>query len=95
MASVRAEIPEDILEIRRVNELAFGTPAEADLVEMLRAAGKVLLSLVAVEENRVVGHILISRVTIGSSEPVKLLDSAGLSQDDIFALNRRVEFIRQ
>jgi outer membrane protein OmpA-like peptidoglycan-associated protein len=31
---------------------------------------------------------------VGSSEPVKLLDSAGLSQDDIYALNRRVEFIR-
>ena len=32
---------------------------------------------------------------VGSSEPIKLLDSAGLSQDDIYALNRRVEFIRQ
>jgi outer membrane protein OmpA-like peptidoglycan-associated protein len=31
---------------------------------------------------------------VGSTEPVKLLDSAGLSQDDIYALNRRVEFIR-
>lgn len=32
---------------------------------------------------------------VGSAEPVKLLDSAGLSQDDIYALNRRVEFVRQ
>lgn len=32
---------------------------------------------------------------VGSTEPFKLLDSAGLSQDDIYALNRRVEFIRQ
>jgi outer membrane protein OmpA-like peptidoglycan-associated protein len=31
---------------------------------------------------------------VGSIEPVKLLDSAGLSQDDIYALNRRVEFVR-
>jgi outer membrane protein OmpA-like peptidoglycan-associated protein len=31
---------------------------------------------------------------VGSNEPVKLLDSAGLSQDDIYALNRRVEFFR-
>lgn len=37
----------------------------------------------------------IETVGVGSSEPVKLLDSAGLSQDDIYALNRRVEFIRQ
>ena len=70
MATVRSEIPEDFPEIRRVNELAFGTPAEADLVDKLRAGGRALLSLVAVESNRVVGHILLSPVTIGSGEPV-------------------------
>jgi outer membrane protein OmpA-like peptidoglycan-associated protein len=32
---------------------------------------------------------------VGSSEPVKLPDASGLSQDDIYALNRRVEFSRQ
>ncbi len=69
MATVRPENPEDIPEIRRVNELAFGRPAEADLVEALREAGKAALSLVAVEDNRVVGHILLSTVTIGSGEP--------------------------
>ena len=69
MAIVRTELPEDVAEIRRVNELAFGRPAEADLVEALRANGKVALSLVAVEDNRVVGHILLSPVTTGSTNP--------------------------
>jgi outer membrane protein OmpA-like peptidoglycan-associated protein len=32
---------------------------------------------------------------VGSAEPLKLVDSSGLSQDDIYALNRRVEFIRE
>jgi outer membrane protein OmpA-like peptidoglycan-associated protein len=32
---------------------------------------------------------------VGANEPVKLMDSAGLTQDDIYALNRRVEFLRQ
>jgi outer membrane protein OmpA-like peptidoglycan-associated protein len=32
---------------------------------------------------------------VGSTEPVKLLDTSGLSQEDIYALDRRVEFIRQ
>jgi outer membrane protein OmpA-like peptidoglycan-associated protein len=32
---------------------------------------------------------------VGASEPVKLLDSSGLTQDDVYALNRRVEFVRQ
>ena len=70
MATVRSETPEDASEIRRVNELAFGTPAEANLVEALRDRGKAVLSLVAVEDNRVVGHLLLSPVTIGSGEPV-------------------------
>lgn len=32
---------------------------------------------------------------VGSSDPIKLLESSGLSQDDIYALNRRVEFVRE
>jgi outer membrane protein OmpA-like peptidoglycan-associated protein len=32
---------------------------------------------------------------VGAKEPIKLFDSAGLSQDDVYALNRRVEFIRE
>lgn len=32
---------------------------------------------------------------VGSNEPLAIPDSSGLSQEDIYALNRRVEFIRQ
>ena len=70
MVTVRSETPGDVSEIRRVNEQAFGTPAEANLVEALRDGGKAVLSLVAVEDNRVVGHLLLSAVTIESGEPV-------------------------
>jgi outer membrane protein OmpA-like peptidoglycan-associated protein len=31
----------------------------------------------------------------GANEPMRLADSSGLSQDDIFALNRRVEWLRE
>jgi outer membrane protein OmpA-like peptidoglycan-associated protein len=31
----------------------------------------------------------------GASEPLQLTDTSGLSQDDIYALNRRVEWIRE
>jgi len=37
----------------------------------------------------------IETIGVGSREPVKLFDSAGLTDEDIYALNRRVEFIRQ
>ncbi|MBR0800700.1 OmpA family protein [Bradyrhizobium jicamae] len=32
---------------------------------------------------------------VGSTEPIKIVDSSGLNQEDIYALNRRVEFVRQ
>jgi putative acetyltransferase len=65
-ATLRPEIAADHAEVRRVNELAFGRPAEADLVDAVRAAGAATLSLVAVHEGRVVGHILFSPVTVAS-----------------------------
>jgi putative acetyltransferase len=51
-----------------VNEEAFGSPAEANLVETLRRGGYVIASLVAETEAGVVGHILFSRLTIGTEK---------------------------
>ncbi len=62
--SVRSETPDDRDTIRFVNEAAFGRPAEADLVDRLRAEGSVLASFVADIDRRVVGHILFSRMLI-------------------------------
>ena len=64
MLIIRAETKEDIPAVRRVNELAFGQPDEATLVDALRAAARPHISLVAVEDGRVVGHIFFSPVTI-------------------------------
>ena len=63
MTKIRAERPEDAAEIRRVNELAFAQPAEADLVERLRHACDDGLSLVA-DDGRIVGHILFTPVVV-------------------------------
>jgi putative acetyltransferase len=51
-----------------VNREAFGQDREADLVDRLRANGKVILSLVAELNRQVVGHILFSPVTIESAD---------------------------
>ena len=50
-----------------MNELAFGQPAEADLVDKLRQACTDSLSLVA-EDGEVVGHILFTPVVVESQE---------------------------
>ena len=66
MLLIRRERPEDITAVRRVNEHAFGRPQEANLVDALRAGGKLALSLVAEDDGQVVGHILFSPVAVES-----------------------------
>jgi putative acetyltransferase len=60
---IRDEHPRDIQSIFEVNRRAFGGLDEARLVDALRAASAVTLSLVAEDaEGRVIGHILFSPV---------------------------------
>jgi putative acetyltransferase len=64
---VRKETPADIAAIHAVNVAAFPTPAEAELVNRLRANGRLAVSLVADVDDKVVGHIAFSPVTIDGS----------------------------
>ncbi len=63
---VRAESPEDLKAIDVVNLSAFEGEAEAQLVDAVRgSAGFVRdLSLVAEINGRIVGHVLLSKVTL-------------------------------
>jgi putative acetyltransferase len=67
VVEIRNETPNDYSAIRELNERAFGGPVEAKLVDMLRAANNIVISLVAVHQNRVVGHILFSPVTVAEA----------------------------
>ena len=66
MISIRREQPDDIPAVRLINELAFESPAEADLVDKLRLACPDALSLVAEDDGRLVGHILFTPTLIES-----------------------------
>lgn len=59
---IRSEAPADVAAIRAVEEVAFGRSAEARLVDDLRAAGDLVFSLVAVDDDTVVGHAVFSRM---------------------------------
>lgn len=66
---VRDECEEDAAAIRAVTLAAFaGMPhseqTEAAIVDALRASGALAVSLVAVEDGAVVGHVAFSAVTI-------------------------------
>ena len=70
MITVRAENSVDIAAVRRVNELAFGQPNEAALVDALRKAADPYISLVATDGGQVVGHIFFSPVSIEPQDAV-------------------------
>jgi putative acetyltransferase len=64
--SVRHETAADRLSVRTVNEQAFEGTEEADLVDALRDRGGLTLSLVAVRDAEIVGHIAFSPARIVS-----------------------------
>lgn len=62
---IRPEAAGDRPAIASLTTLAFGRPAEARLVDALRAAGRATVSLVAEADDReVIGHILFSPVRL-------------------------------
>ena len=63
-----AQDPQERSAVRSINEAAFGRPDEADLIDGLRTGGAVLLSLVAELEQRIVGHILFTRMWIDTND---------------------------
>jgi len=69
----RAQILEEghrhVAGVREVNLRAFETPAEAELVDRLRARGALFVSLVAVVDGSVVGHIALSNVAVTPCPP--------------------------
>jgi putative acetyltransferase len=74
---IREETVADAVAVRRVNELAFEGTEEADIVDALRSAGAVTLSLVALAEGEVVGHIVFSPVTVET--PTGVEEHVGLA----------------
>jgi putative acetyltransferase len=63
MVSLRPAEPADHAAIAEVTSAAFGGPAEAKIIEDVRAESAALVDLVAVDDDgSVVGHVLFSRM---------------------------------
>jgi putative acetyltransferase len=67
MIEIRAEQTDDCAAIREVHVRAFGGDEEGSLVDLLRNRKKAVISLVAVWQERVVGHILFSPISISNA----------------------------
>ena len=61
---IRKEIQSDYQSVREINDAAFGQSVEGNIVDKIRSACDESLSLVAIVEGNVVGHILFSPATI-------------------------------
>ena len=70
---IRVERREDAPRIHDLHRAAFGSTFEGDIVDALRAAGVALISLVAVDEDEIVGHILFSPVTITGADGMRIV----------------------
>lgn len=86
-AFTREETPADFDSIRNVHLSAFGTPAEANLVEALRANGHATISLVMEVEGQIVGHIFFSPMSF--EQPTGVLNPLGLAPMAVLPANQR------
>ncbi|MFC1650023.1 GNAT family N-acetyltransferase [Candidatus Latescibacterota bacterium] len=77
MIDIRPEIPEDHDAVFEINSMAFETDAEAKLVDSVRAEGIALISLVAIFEGRIAGHILFTPVSIDNEHESESLMGIG------------------
>ena len=77
MIEIRKEELRDYDEVRLVNSRAFGQSEEGRIVDKLRQSCEETISLVAVSDNKIAGHIFFSPVTIET--PDGLVKGMGLA----------------
>lgn len=76
---IREEEKTDWAAVYAVNVAAFPTPAEAHLVEALRQQAELVISLVAIEDQAVVGHIMFTPVTLLGHHDLSLMGLAPMA----------------
>lgn len=70
---IRAESEKDKHAVFAVNAAAFPTDAEAKLVDSLRLSASPVISLVAVGNKGIVGHIMFTPVTLEPFDDLRLM----------------------
>ena len=76
---IRPEEHADAEAVREVNEAAFGSSLEADIVEKARKTAEPLVSLVAEVDGEIAGHILFSPVALNGDHSVQLMGLGPMS----------------
>ena len=76
---IQMENQEDRTAIHAINEMAFESPAEANLVDALREQVQSCISLVAEQDGEIVGHIMFSPVTLSDHTDLKIMGLAPMA----------------
>jgi putative acetyltransferase len=94
--NIRKEEEKDIEQVKAILRANFPTEAESKLVDALRANEKAVISLVAVNNDEVLGHILFSPV---STTPLTAARGIGLApvavHPDVQSLGIGSQLIRE
>lgn len=79
--NIRQESPQDFQAIYEINHLAFEQEGESQLIEKIRKSETFIpeLSLVAEQNNKVIGHILFSKIKIIGEQSYPSLALAPMS----------------
>ena len=76
---IRREESQDVPQIRTINVAAFGTDAEANIVNTLRSEAADVISLVAEDDGQVVGHIMFSPVHVVGAPDLRAIALAPMA----------------
>lgn len=76
---IRQSTDQDLKEIINVTKLAFARGAEADLVNEILTGPTAVLSLVAEIEGKLVGHILLSKMSVLGEKEYEIYGVAPMS----------------
>lgn len=70
---IRSEEPADAIAVRAVNEAAFDSGLEADIVEAIRNQKDASISLVADSSEGILGHILFSSISLSGHTELRVM----------------------
>ena len=76
---IRNEEEKDLVAVHAVNASAFESPAEANLVDVLRKQAQPVISLVAESNKTVVGYIMFSPVSLSGNPDLKIMGLAPMT----------------
>src|SRR5690606_19659416 len=76
---IRSEEEKDWAAVHALNASVFATPAEASLVDALREQAQPVVSIIAQDNETIIGHIMFSPVSLSGHTDLKIMGLAPMA----------------